>query len=445
MEWINLLSPARLDDKEFSNSEYRSEFERDVDRIIFSHPFRRLQDKTQVVPLPEHDFVHTRLTHSLEVSSVGRSLGKRVGEQLFARYPELNEKNITPFDIGSTVAAACLSHDIGNPPFGHSGEQAISEIFKKGHWATYAAEQCTAGEYEDLKNFEGNAQGFRLLAGKGKDGLKLTVTTLGAFLKYPRESILTNPDNTKRSHKKYGFFQSEKALAAQLAHQTGLEKYASESLCFARHPLVYLTEAADDICYLIIDLEDAVRMRVVPEKVYVDLLAPILGDKFNAEKYSTMPTLNDRIGLLRALAINQLAASCASLYLDVEKELRTGKLDQSLSDLIPEAGLLKDISKFSVPNVYNSEQVLEIQAAGFKVLPGLMELFLPAAEAARLQGGKPGNPVDKNNWELFKRRTEIQSAPESFYDTAMLVIDFVSGLTDRHAIALYRKLTGVNA
>lgn len=444
MEWIDLLSAARLNDKDAQNTEYRSEFERDVDRIIFSHPFRRLQDKTQVVPLPEHDFVHTRLTHSLEVSSVGRSLGKRVAEQLFRRYPELGKKNISPFDIGSAVAAACLSHDIGNPPFGHSGEEAISDIFKKGTWAGYAEANCSRGELADLRSFEGNAQGFKLLAGKGKDGLKLTVTTLGAFLKYPRESVLENPDKTKRSHKKYGFFQSEKALAEQLAIQTGLAKYDANTLCFARHPLVYLTEAADDICYLIIDLEDAVRMRVVPEKDYVDLLSLILEEKFNAEKYWAMPTLNDRIGLLRALAINKLADSCAGLYLDVEADLRSGALDQSLSDSIPEAARLKEISRYSVARVYNSEPVLEIQAAGFKVLPGLMEIFLSAAEEARVQGGKPKNPADKNNWELFKRRTETQATPATFYDTAMLVIDFVSGLTDRHAIALYRKLTGVN-
>lgn len=445
MEWINLLSPARLNEATSSASEYRSEFEKDVDRIIFSHPFRRLQDKTQVVPLPEHDFVHTRLTHSLEVSSVGRSLGKRVGEHLFSRYTELGEKNITPFDIGSAVAAACLAHDIGNPPFGHSGEEAISEIFKKGHWHAYAKETCTPGELADLQSFEGNAQGFRLLAGKGKDGLKLTITTLGAFLKYPRESILDNKDATKRSQKKYGFFQSEKKLAEQLSVQSGLTKYNSESMCFARHPLVYLTEAADDICYLIIDLEDAVRMRVVNETDYVELLQPILGIQFDPQKYAAMPTLNDRIGLLRAMSINKLAESCASFYLDVEKDLRSGKLDQSLSDLIPEAEILNRISKFSIPRVYNSEAVLEIQAAGFRVLPGLMEIFLSAAEEARLNNGKPKNPADKNNWELFKRRTEIQQTPQTFYETAMLVIDFVSGLTDRHAIALYRKLTGVSA
>ena len=444
MEWIHLLSPARLNGPEPQESEYRSEFDRDVDRIIFSHPFRRLQDKTQVVPLPEHDFVHTRLTHSLEVSSVGRSLGKRVAVELFQRYKELSAKGITPHDIGSAVAAACLAHDIGNPPFGHSGEEAISEIFKSGAWKAYAERECTEAQLADLKSFEGNAQGFRLLAGKGKDGLKLTVTTLGAFLKYPRESVLKNRDTSKRSQKKYGFFQSEKALAEQLSTQAGLTRYNSESICFARHPLVYLTEAADDICYLIIDLEDAVRMRVVNEKDYVDLLKPILGDKFDANKYWAMPTLNDRIGLLRALAINRLADSCAAYYLDVEADLRSGKLDQSLSDLIPEAGLLESISKFSIPHVYNSEPVLEIQAAGFKGLPGLMEIFLSAAEDARTNNGKPKSPANKNNWELFKRRTEIQVTPNSFYETAVMVIDFVSGLTDRHAIALYRKLTGLN-
>lgn len=243
--------------------------------------------------------------------------------------------------------------------------------------------------------------------------------------------------------KKYGFFQSERALAEQLATRLTLPRHNSEALCFGRHPLVYLTEAADDICYLIIDLEDAVRMRVVSEKDYVELLSLILGDKFDVVKYRAMPALNDRIGLLRALAINTLADSCAKLYLDIEADLRYGKIDASLSDIINEAPLLGEISKFSVPNVYNSEQVLEIQASGFKVLPGLMGIFLSAAEEARLNNGKPKNPANKNNWELFKRKTETIQCPDDFYATAVMVIDYVSGLTDRHAIALHGKLTGM--
>lgn len=444
MEWFNLISPARLSESETqSPAAYRSEFDRDVDRIIFSHPFRRLQDKTQVVPLPEHDFVHTRLTHSLEVSSVGRSLGKRVAATLFQRYPELEKTGTNPSDIGSAVAAACLAHDIGNPPFGHSGELAISEIFKTG-FAQLAEAECTEAQLADLRSFEGNAQGFRLLAGKGKDGLKLTVTTLGAFLKYPRESVLSNRDTSKRSQKKYGFFQSEKQLADTLAGKLQLKRHDSKELCFSRHPLVYLTEAADDICYLIIDLEDAVRMRVVSEKEYVDLLAPILGDSFQREKYDEMATLNDRIGLLRAMSINKLADECADFFLDNEADILSGKLDQSLSDLIPRADVLREINGFSVKNIYNSQQVLEIQSAGFKVLPGLMEIFMSAAEDARLNSGKPRNPANKNNWDLFKTMTETSSVPLDFYATAVMVIDFVSGLTDRHAVRLYRKLNGLH-
>ncbi|MCG9912151.1 MAG: dNTP triphosphohydrolase [Flavobacteriales bacterium] len=443
MEWIHLLSPARLSQTDTPETGlYRSEFDKDVDRIIFSHPFRRLQDKTQVVPLPEHDFVHTRLTHSLEVSSVGRYLGKKVAVTLFERYLNLGSTGISPSDVGSAVAAACLAHDIGNPPFGHSGEQAISQVFKNGMFS-YAKAECTPSQWADLENFEGNAQGFRLLAGKGKDGLKLTVTTLGAFLKYPRESVMDNPNPAKRSHKKYGFFQSEKPLAKKLSELASLTGYESQALCFSRHPLVYLTEAADDVCYLIIDLEDAVRMRVVSEKEYVELLQPILGDSFNVEKYRAMTPLNDRIGLLRAMAINKLADECADYFLEHEQQILSGELDQSLSDIISRATLLKEISRFSVKNIYNSQQVLEIQAAGFKVLPGLMEIFMSAAEDARQHNGKPKNPANKNNWDLFKALTETTETPSDFYSTALMVIDFVSGLTDRHAVRLFRKLSGL--
>jgi dGTPase len=442
MKWINLLSPKRLHQSEHAVSDaWRSEFERDVDRIIFSHPFRRLQDKTQVVPLPEHDFVHTRLTHSLEVSSVGRSMGKQAGSVLLVRYPDLRDAGISAHDIGSVVAAACLAHDIGNPPFGHSGEQAISSLFRN-EWKRQAETECTEAECTDLQNFEGNAQGLRLLAGKGNDGLRLTAATLGAFLKYPRESVLSGNHSGRRSRKKYGFFQTEKTIAQKLAQISGIPSFAESQLCFGRHPLVYLTEAADDICYLIIDLEDAVRMRVVSENDYVDLLSPILGDSFHPEKYRNTPSLNDRIGLLRALTINRLADSCAAYFLDKEAEYLQCGEDVSISDCIAEAPLLRQISQFSTARIYNSEQVLEIQAAGFRVLPALTDIFLQAAEDARLHGGKPKDPANRNNWEYVKKRFELSEPGTSFYENARLITDVVSGLTDRHAISLFRKLTG---
>jgi dGTPase len=442
MEWINLLSPVRLHQSGHAVPDFwRSEFERDVDRIIFSHPFRRLQDKTQVVPLPEHDFVHTRLTHSLEVSSVGRSMGKKAGSVLLERYPVLRSAGISAHDIGSVVAAACLAHDIGNPPFGHSGEQAISSVFRS-EWKRQTESECSEAERTDLQNFEGNAQGLRLLAGKGNDGLRLTAATLGAFLKYPRESVLSGDHSGRRSRKKYGFFQSEKPIAQKLANICGIPSFSDGHVCFGRHPLVYLTEAADDICYLIIDLEDAVRMRVVSENEYVDLLSPILGDSFQPEKYRKTPLLNDRIGLLRALTINRLADSCASYFLDKEAEYLQCGEDVSISDCIVEAPLLRQISQFSSARIYNSEQVLEIQAAGFRVLPALTDIFLHAAEDARIHGGKPQEPANRNNWEYIKRRFELSEPGVSFYENARLTADVVSGLTDRHAISLFRKLTG---
>ena len=253
MNWESLLSSGRLGQKAIANTApSRSAFEQDYDRIIFSHPFRRLQDKTQVHPLPEHDFVHTRLTHSLEVSSVGRSLGKRVGEVLIQRHPELS-KNYTLFDFGAIVAAASLAHDLGNPPFGHAGEDAISDFFITHSLGQSFADRVSKSEWEELMKFEGNAQGFRIL-NKKEYGLKLTYATLGAFTKYPCPALFEERNKSKKSQKKFGYFQSERKVFTEVADELELQKVATD--VWTRHPLTFLVEAADDICYSIIDLED---------------------------------------------------------------------------------------------------------------------------------------------------------------------------------------------
>ena len=260
MNWNQLLSDKRGKDQKKSNLEgTRSAFEQDYDRVIFSHPFRRLQDKTQVHPLPENDFVHTRLTHSLEVSSVGRSLGKKVGKAILERNSEL-AKNFDLHDFGGIVAAASLAHDIGNPPFGHSGEDAISEFFSSGQGMRYKS-LVNDLEWTDLTNFEGNAQGFRILNKDRYQGLRLTHATLAAFSKYPRQSIIEKCDPNRRSQKKYGFFQSERHIFASIAETVGLIPF--EDYSWSRHPLAFLVEAADDICYNLIDLEDGCRLGLV--------------------------------------------------------------------------------------------------------------------------------------------------------------------------------------
>lgn len=434
MIWKTLLSANRPGQKTIPSEPSRSAFEQDYDRIIFSHPFRRLQDKTQVHPLPEHDFVHTRLTHSLEVSSVGRSLGKRVGEIILQRHPELT-KDFTLFDFGAIVAAASLAHDLGNPPFGHAGEDALSDFFFENQ---NFKKNISEGEWQDLTKFEGNAQGFRIL-NQPEYGLKLTWATLGAFTKYPCASLLSNRDKSKKSQKKYGFFQTEKELFAELATQLGLNKHGE---AWARHPLAFLVEAADDICYSIIDLEDGCRMGLVGFDETVDLLAPILKDKLNREKLAGNEGLNKKLGTLRALTIGELIDACTTVFVDHEREIVDGKYDAALADICEFRDALRKISDVSVKKIYRARQVVEIEAAGHEVLPGLLKEFTKAGTLIR---NKEKSRKYENLSLLFPVETQLAIAQsESEYTMLRSVIDFVSGLTDRHALSVYRKIKGIS-
>lgn len=447
MNWISLLSHKRLG----SEHRYepignlptsRSEFEVDFDRIIFSYPFRRLQDKTQVVPLPEYDFVHTRLTHSLEVSSVGRSLGKIAGAHILVTHPELKKAGYTEFDFGAIVAAAALTHDIGNPPFGHAGEKALSDYFAK--IKPTAELSITNKELFDLQNFEGNAQGFRILCDPLLQDLKLTYASLGAFAKYPCESILTEKDKSRKSQKKYGFYQSEKKVFEQIAAELQLTSLSSQDITYVRHPLVFLVEAADDICYLIIDLEDAYRMKVISYQQFEDMVAPMLGDNFKRDKLEAMNDENQQISLLRALAINQLVKECAEIFIHNESAILSGEFDKALSDMVPSQKYTEDISKYSFEYIYNSQKVLEIQAAGFEVLPGLMEIFIDALEDYAANG-KKGSAKHINVVRMLPKHITNSDfmASSTFYTRSRKILDFVSGLTDKYAVSLYRKLKGI--
>ncbi len=433
MNWSTLLSSQRQNQKPGPEGQSRSSFEQDFDRIVFSHPFRKLQDKTQVHPLPEHDFVHTRLTHSLEVSSVGRSLGKRAGEVIMERHPDLN-KNFSSFDIGAITAAAALAHDLGNPPFGHAGEAAISYYFsKKELWSSVTAE-----EMSDLRQFEGNAQGFRLLNRKDY-GLRLTYATLGAFTKYPCHSASKGRDKKKRSQKKFGYFQTEKEVFTEVAENLGLIKFGDGIWC--RHPLAFLVEAADDICYNIIDLEDACRLNLVTYNELLELLAPILGDKLNKEKLDTMHGLNAKLGLLRALTIGELIEACAQVFVDNEKQILDASFDRALTDDCKFKEALNTISKVSVDKIYHTHSVVEIEAAGHEILPALVEDFIQAAENVTSNNSRKY----QNMALLFPEEIRLSiAAADSKYKILREVIDFVSGLTDRHALGLYRKIKGIS-
>jgi dGTPase len=432
--WKTLLSASRPGQKTISSESSRSAFEQDYDRIIFSHPFRRLQDKTQVHPLPEHDFVHTRLTHSLEVSSVGRSLGKRAGEIILQRHPDL-DSHFSLFDFGAVVAAAALAHDLGNPPFGHAGEDALSDFFIGDH--TFK-KNVTNEEWNDLTKFEGNAQGFRIL-NQPEYGLKLTCATLGAFTKYPCPSFFPTRDKSRKSQKKFGFFQSEKEAFGTIAAQLQL---AQSGDVWVRHPLAFLVEAADDICYNIIDLEDGCRMGLVTFEETVELLAPILKEKLNRTKLAGDEGLNKKIGTLRALTIGELIDACTTVFVDNEQDILAGKFDTALADLCEFRDALKQISEVSVRKIYRAPQVVEIEASGHEVLPGLLQEFTRAGALIR---NKEKSRKYENLALLFPIETH-EAIAESDTDYAMLrsVIDFVSGLTDRHALSLYRKIKGIS-
>jgi len=437
MNWPQLLSPHRVGQKQDIPDQSRSAFEQDYDRIIFSHPFRRLQDKTQVHPLPVEDFVHTRLTHSLEVSSVGRSLGKKVGEQILKRHPELNEK-FSLFDFGAIVAAASLAHDLGNPPFGHAGEDAISDFFLQHPKGQSLKPFVSESEWADLTQFEGNAQGFRLLNQK-QYGLQLTAATMGAFTKYPCPAFFPDRDKSKKSQKKFGYFESEKEIFGTVASRLGLARIDNHS--WNRHPLAFLVEAADDICYGIIDLEDGCRLGLVRIDEAVELMATILGQQFNREKANKIVGITEKLGVLRAMTINKLVEECTTLFLDQEENILRGKFDQALTDSIPSKAALKEIAKISIEKIYRARTVVEIEASGHEVLPGLLEEFVTTGQS--LQGTSVSRKYANLQLMLPEEiRWELSQQPENAYSMLRLIVDFISGLTDRHALSLYRKLKG---
>lgn len=431
MEWSQLLSSARSNLKQKDAEASRSAFEQDYDRIVFSHPFRRLQDKTQVHPLPEHDFVHTRLTHSLEVSSVGRSLAKKVGESVLANHQSL-QSSYSLFDFGAIVAAAALTHDLGNPPFGHAGEDAISEFFVSGSGRRFQ-DRVTPAQWAEFIRFEGNAQGFRIL-NIDRYGLKLTNAVLGAFTKYP----WTASASARKS--KYGFFESELQTFAHVAEDVGLIGRAPDQ--WHRHPLAFLVEAADDICYSLIDLEDGCVLGLVSFEEARSLFSAVMTKSVDRlDRLDRLKNRNERIGYLRALAIGDLIEACSKVFLEHEKEILSGKFDAPLVTLTSAAAGLKDIIRVSREKIYLSRQVAEIEASGHRVLPGLLEAFVDAAWETR---NTTPSRSQSNLFRLLPEDTalEIRQGEGDAYPMLRLIIDFVSGLTDRHALSLFGKIMG---
>ncbi|MEO9965402.1 MAG: deoxyguanosinetriphosphate triphosphohydrolase [Reichenbachiella sp.] len=444
MNWNNLMSSARLGDskeKRVSNP-LRSDFEIDYDRIIFSAPFRNLQDKTQVFPLPDQDFVHTRLTHSLEVSSVGKSLGKNVGARVLENNPDL--KNLTPFDFGAVVGAAALAHDVGNPPFGHSGEQAISDYFLHNPKALQIKERVSEGEWDDLIRFEGNAQGYRLLTKNQKQGLRLTYASLAAFSKYPCSSSLSSRDKSRKSQKKYGYFKAEQDAFSEMADRLGLVSLSESEPVFARHPLSFLVEAADDICYSIIDLEDGFGLGLVTFEEARDFLAEILGDNYHPEKLENIASDKEKIGVLRAVAINTLISQCSEVFMQNEADILNGTFDQALTDLIPVNNTLEKLSSFSIKRIYQSRQVLEKEAAGFEIIDGLLDAFIEAV-FCKFYDKEKYSGRHKSVYRLLPSEVQFKlDWAKSPYESTLEVTDYISGMTDSSAVKQFKILKGIN-
>ncbi|MBQ8868062.1 MAG: deoxyguanosinetriphosphate triphosphohydrolase [Bacteroidaceae bacterium] len=437
MDWLKLISNKRLGMEEMhsTHKDDRTEFQRDFDRLIFSAPFRRLQNKTQVFPLPGSVFVHNRLTHSLEVSCVGRSLGNNVAKALVEKHPGLKGTHVE--EIGAIVSAACLAHDLGNPPFGHSGEQAIGSYFSEGKGQALRS-QLTEDEWNDLIHFEGNANAFRLLThqfcGRRQGGFVMTYSTLASIVKYPFASSLAG----KKA--KFGFFQSEVEDYLRIARELGIKQLSAEGapLRFARHPLVYLVEAADDICYQLMDIEDAHKLKLLTTDETIHLLMNFLNEHKQQRAhnvFSAVSDTNEQIAYLRSTIVGLLINECVNVFMEHESEIMEGVFEGSLikrmSPMLKNA--YENCSKVALQRIYRAKDVLDVELAGYRVISTLIDLMIEAVM----------NP-DKTYSRLLINRVSSQYDMQSstLYGKVQAVLDYISGMTDVYALDLYRKING---
>lgn len=440
MQWEQLLSLKRHGDTKkrlrIEQDETRLGFEVDFDRVIFSSAFRSLQDKTQVIPMSKTSFVHTRLTHSLEVSVVGRSLGRTVGKELLLKHPQLQKVYGYQFnDFGAIVAAAALAHDIGNPPFGHSGEKAIGDFFEFGDGSRFKLVLNTM-EYQDLCDFEGNANGFKILTESKfglKGGLRLSYATLGAFMKYPKQSLPKKPTNSV-ADKKFGLFQGEVSFFDEVAQELGLIDQGEGRYC--RHPLAYLVEAADDICYTLIDFEDGINLGLIEEEMALEYLVNLVKDSLQREKYHLLTRSSDRLAYLRSLAINTLIEEAAAIFLQHEEELLQGTFKDPLLNKSKFKAQIDDIIKISVEKVYRSREVIDKEIAGYKILTTLLGALTTAFEQKFLGSERHFNRLLIDEAQL---QNEVYT---SEYQYLIEVCHYVSRLTDGNALDLFKKLHG---
>ena len=437
MNWKQLISNKRfgLEELHEKKKDDRSEFQRDYDRLIFSAPFRRLQNKTQVFPLPGSVFVHNRLTHSLEVSCVGRSLGNEVAKQLLSIHPELQNTNIS--EIGAIVSAACLAHDMGNPPFGHSGEKAISTFFSEGEGYSLH-ERLTLEEWEDIIHFEGNANAFRLLThqfnGRRKGGFVLTYSTLASIVKYPYSALYAG------NKSKFGFFMTEAADYRKIADELGIICLSNQgqTLKYVRHPLVYLVEAADDICYQLMDIEDAFKLKILTLDETINLMMKFIPEEKRFRIHEIFKLVNDQneqIAYLRSNVIGRLINECVKVFVDNEEKILSGTFEGSLIKNLSEQPrtAYHECEVLSFKRIYKSKDVCDIELAGFRIISTLIKLMIQAVIY----------PEKAYSQLLISRVSEqYDISSPSLYGKIQAVLYYISGMTDIYALDLYRKING---
>ncbi|HAS88720.1 MAG TPA: deoxyguanosinetriphosphate triphosphohydrolase [Desulfovibrio sp.] len=436
MQWNTLLSKQRIG-KEKTNyiDKDRSEFQRDFDRIIFSSAFRRLQDKTQVFPLSRSDYVRTRLTHSLETSSVGRSLGNMVGSRLVEKY---NDLDLISSEPGTVVATACLAHDIGNPPFGHSGEDVIRDWFQTSEIGMELCSMIDGEHRNDFIWFEGNAQGLRnilaLQRPYSKGGMQLTCATIAAFTKYPYVS------SHIKDKKKFGIFASEAEIYAEVAEHLGLTELEDKK--WMRHPFAYLVEAADDICYHVIDIEDGHRLDLISFNELRKILLDILDNKQSIiDRVDKIPGKKEQVEFLRACTINALVESSCDIFFDYEQEILSGKFKSSLTEEIAKAKEFSRLKEIAIEKVYNSTEVIETESAAYEVLWKILD-FLGRIVIELHTKGKLGSKCKKS----VKLLPDLYSpdADKDVYQNTQKIVDYVSGMTDTFAVRTFNKISGIS-
>ena len=441
MEWKQLISNKRFgqEHKHAERHDDRSEFKRDYDRLIFSSAFRRLQNKTQVFPLPGSIFVHNRLTHSLEVASVGMSIGNDISRRVIQKRPELKDTLVE--EIGTIVSAACLAHDLGNPPFGHSGEKAIQTFFSEGPGQKIKS-MVSSEFWDDITHFEGNANAFRILThrfkGRRQGGFVMTYSMLASIVKYPFASCLAG------NHGKFGFFASEAESYRKIADELGIfcKSAPGEPLKYARHPLVYMVEAADDICYEIMDIEDSHKLKILSFAETEHLLLSFFDEDIQQKIRQRiideeLSDENEKVVYMRASVIGKLENECVTAFLAHEEEILAGTFEGSLIDHISERQkkAYKECEKISYSKIYQSKPVLDIELSGYQIMATLMEVFIEAAV----------NPSRFYSKQLLRRvSSQYDIENENLEERIMAVIDYISGMTDIYALDIYQKINGIS-